>query len=201
MFSKNGYPNWFFNKALNQFLNLRPSQPNPTSTEEKEKNFILFDVPYLGKVSDRFLKHISRLVFKVGNVKVQPIYRTFKVSNYFNLKSRTPLPLMSNVVYCFSCPCDVGKTYIGMSSRHLAVRAKEHLNLSNNKKSAIKDHLLHCNVCSEIDISLDSSFTVLKKCSSEYDTKIHEAFLIKRHRPFLNKQLYANGCSVLLKIF
>ena len=170
---------------------------NDSSQQDK---FIFFEVPYLGKVSHRFFKNISKLVFQVGHVKVQPIYRTFKVGNYFNLKSTTPLPLLSNVVYCFSCPCDMGITYIGMSSRHLVVRVKEHLNLNDRRKSAIKDHLLHCSSCSQAEIKLDS-FKVLKKCSSEYNAKIHEAFLIKRNKPHLNKQLFANGCSVLLKIF
>ena len=35
-------------------------------------------------------------------------------------------------------------------------------------------------------------FSVIKKCSSDYDCKIHEALLIKKHQPKLNKQLYEN---------
>ena len=29
-------------------------------------------------------------------------------------------------------------------------------------------------------------FSIIKKCSSDYDCKIHEALLIKKHQPKLN---------------
>ena len=64
-----------------------------------------------------------------------PTYKTCKVGNYFNLKSNTPALLLSNVVYRFSCPCDVGLTYIGKSTRHVVTRAKEHLNLGSSVKA------------------------------------------------------------------
>ena len=60
----------------------------------------------------------------------------------FQLKLETPLPLCSNVVFKFTCSCDTNLTYIGMSSRHLITRVKEHLNLADSRKSAIKDHIL-----------------------------------------------------------
>ena len=75
-----------------------------------------------------------------------PIYKTCKVGNYFNLKSNTPVLLLSNVVHCFSCPCDVCLTYISKSTRHLLTRAKEYLNLSSLVKSKIKEHISECNL-------------------------------------------------------
>ena len=77
------------------------------------------------------------------DVKLLLLYRTNKVGQYFQLKSETPLPLCSNVVYKFTCSCDTNLTYIGMSSRHLITRVKEHLNLVDLRKSAIKDHICH----------------------------------------------------------
>ena len=116
------------------------------------------------------------------------IYKTCKVGNYFNLKSNTPALLLSNVVYRFSCPCDAGLTYIGKSTRHVITRAKEHLNLGSSVKSKIKDHIIDCNLCNKKDMdSLIHSFSVIKKCSSDYDCKIHEALIIKKHQPKLNK--------------
>ena len=50
-------------------------------------------------------------------LKIPPIYKTFKVVNYFQLKSKTPVALCSNVVYRFSCSCDTNKTYIEMFSK------------------------------------------------------------------------------------
>ena len=85
-----------------------------------------------------------------------------------------------------------------MSLRHLSTRAKEHLNLADRRKSAIKDHLYSCDICSN-NLDMDS-FTILKKCNSEYETKIHEALLIKKRGPKLNKQVYASGASFLRKV-
>ena len=88
-----------------------------------------------------------------------------------------------------------------MSSQHLGTRAWEHLNLADiNTKSAIKDHLHDSDKCSSMKHSVES-FKILKKCVTEYDTKIQEALLIKKLNPKLNKQLYAKGASFLLSIF
>ena len=84
----------------------------------------------------------------------------------------------------------------------MVTRAKEHLNLGSSVKSKIKDHIIECNLCNKKDMdSLMHRFSVIKKCSSDYDCKIHEALLIKKHQPKLNKQLYENGLSFLLQLF
>ena len=74
---------------------------------------MVFDVTYVGEPCYRFYKNISRLILKVSNVKVRPIYRTFEVGNNLKLKSYTPLPLVSNVVYRFIRLRNTGKhTYV-----------------------------------------------------------------------------------------
>ena len=143
---------------------------------------------------------MSDLCLKIAGLKLVPSYKTMKVSNYFHIKLMTPLGLCSNVVYCYTCPCDAGLTYLGMSSTHLVTRAKEHLDLNQSRKSAIKDHILDCVKCSSSSHSL-ASFKILRNCKNEYDKKVHEALLIKKFKPKLNRQLYANGCSFLLKVF
>ena len=45
------------------------------------------------------------------------------------------------------------------------------------------------------------NFKVIRKCNTEYSTKIQEALLIKKHNPILNTQLYAGGSSFLLNVF
>ena len=55
-----------------------------------------------------------------------PLYATTKVGHYFQLKSQTPLSLRSDVVCKFTCSRDVSTTYVGISSRHLSVKIKEH---------------------------------------------------------------------------
>ena len=93
-------------------------------------------------------------------------------------------------------------TYIGKSTRHVVTRVKEHLNLDSSVKSKIKEDIIECNLCNKKDMgSLIHRFSVIKKCLSDYDCKIHEALLIKKRQPKLNKQLYENGSYFLLQLF
>ena len=77
---------------------------------------------------------------------------------------------------------------------------KEHLNLADSRKSAIKDHILSCPICSNLQYNINS-FTILRKCNSDYEAKLHEALLLIRDSPNLNKQCYASGTSFLLNIY
>ena len=136
---------------------------------------LFFSVTYFGKSSQLFTKQLSRLIADLTIVKLIPTYKTFKVGNYFNLKSPTPAPLVSNVVYRFSYPREADLIYIGKSARHLVTRVKEHWALnSTTRKSANKKHILNCINCVKSDDIL-KPFSILRKCTSGYDTKIHEA--------------------------
>ena len=96
---------------------------------------------------------------------------------------------------------DVNTTYIGMSTRHLVTRAREHLQLnSNSTKSAISQHISSCQTCQNCNLNV-SSFKVIRNCHNEYETKMQEALLMKEVTPRLNSQLYANRCSFLLNVF
>ena len=46
-----------------------------------------------------------------------------------------------------------------------------------------------------------NSFEVLKQCKSDFQAKIHEALLMKKHRSSLTKQLYAHGSFFLLNVY
>ena len=91
-------------------------------------------------------------------------------------------------------------TYYGMSTRHLITGVREHLDFNSIQRSAIKDHILSCDICSDVQLGL-KSFTVIKKCHSEFHTKISEALLIKKDTLKLNRQLYAKEVSFLLQVF
>ena len=93
---------------------------------------------------------------------------------------------------------------VGMTTRHLAARACEHLVFAGSHKSAIKDHTHACATCREGKYTLNS-FQIVKRCHMEYETKIQEALLIKKlnsklkakkiQEAKLNKQFYAHGAS------
>ena len=145
---------------------------------------------------------LSKILKSQLNVKVCPVYKTFKIGNYFQLKSKV-LDFnvhMFNVIYEFTCLCHANLTSIGMLTRHLSTRAKEHLDFNSQASSAIKNHITSGNVCSPIKLNLNS-FKIIKKCKSEFHKKIDEALFIKKRNLSLNRQLYANGYSYLLSVF
>ena len=91
-------------------------------------------------------------------------------------------------------------TYIGMSTQHLSTRVRKHLEFNSQVSSAIKNHIMFCNVYSFVKLSLNS-FKIIKKCKPKFHTKIHEALFIKKCNASLNGQLYANGSSFPLHIY
>ena len=77
----------------------------------------------------------------------------------------------------------------------------EHLNVaSQHEHSAIKQHILLRTVSSNVRHDVNS-FEVLKQCELDFQAKIHEVLVIKKHRPSLNKQLYAHGLFFLLNVY
>ena len=56
-----------------------------------------------------------------------------------------------------------------------------------------------CNNCySNMSVN---NFKIIKKCSKNVSTIIHEALLIRKLSPSLNKQIFTNGKLHTLKIF
>ena len=90
--------------------------------------------------------------------------------------------------------------YIGMSTRHLSIRVGEYLSFHLKTESSVKDHIMSCDICADFKFNVNS-FKVIKKCKSNFETKIHKGLLIKKHNPGLNRQLFPNGSSFLLNIF
>ena len=167
MLKANDYPGRFFDKILQQFLKSDKNQSSNSTQPSQSAYEYPISLPYLGKISQRFVNQFSKS--SISNyIKILKL-----INSYFQMKPCTPLALCSNVVYKFTCWCDTNLTYTGMSSRHLSTRVREHLNLNSKQKSSIKDHIAACNFCSKTKIGIDS-FKIIRKCRSDYDTKIHE---------------------------
>ena len=73
-------------------------------------------------------------------------------------------------------------TYIGMSSKHLITRVREHLNFNSIQESAVKNYVLSCDFCSNVKFDLNN-FSLLRKYKSKFHTRIHEALLIRKSSP------------------
>ena len=156
MFLNNGYPSSFFEKILASFQSF-----NKFSQNISFQKLFLYCIPYLVKESHHFANRLSALIKNKYNLKISPIYKTFKVVNYFQLKSKTPAALCSNVIYKFSCSCDTNKTYISMFSRHLITRVREHLNFKSLQDSAIKDNIFSCGKCSNNNRFNENNFIII----------------------------------------
>ena len=95
MFLFDGYPLWFFKKCFKKF-----------NKKFLYSHFACRDHIYNLNVS--YFGHDSRwLINKLQNImnsklklalKINPVYKTFKVSQYFQLKTRVPPALCSNTV-------------------------------------------------------------------------------------------------------
>jgi len=76
---------------------------------------------------------------------------------------------------------------------------QEHLH-HKTLKSPIKDHIDSSDTCKEKNLDINS-FKVIRSCNTEYETRIQEALLIKKHNPQLNTKVYANGSSFLFSMY
>ena len=105
-------------------------------------------------------------------------------------KDRLPASSMSSVIYSFRCGCRTA-SYIGRTSRTLAVRAREHipkwLEMGRQGKcsSSISEHLLACNSCPPAP---RDQFVIVAQGRHQRLLRIMEALFIKRDQPTLCKQ-------------
>ena len=163
-----GYSSVFFDSILKRFLEKKFSnnvdkQPNTTDTQEK---YYILKVPFIGKPSIIFKQRFSRLIISISTCKVNVaiVFQSCKVKDFFSLKSKCSSYLCSNCVYQFTCQRDSDVSYIGQTSRHLGIRAKEHLNLNVENPSAVGRHILGCKGCLDSfkkGLLTDNSFKII----------------------------------------
>ena len=194
VFAQNGYPESLFLCCVKRFLNCK-FNPNVNVQAKDDKVETIFCIPYIGLPSVIFGRKLRVIFKKYYCIDVKIVFTSFKVKNYFSLKCRTPLPLLANVVYKFTCLRDANTIYIGKTSRHLATRIREH----GHSTSTVHDHLLACQMCKS-NFSHDV-FKILDTGSCDFEITIKEAIHIKSTKPKLNKQLFSQGASFLLNIF
>ena len=96
------------------------------------------------------MNNFAKIIKNKIGVTIVTVYKSFKIGRYFQLKSNTSLALCSNVVYKFTCSCDMNLSNYGMSTRHLITRVREPLDFNSIQRSAIKNQILSCDICSGI---------------------------------------------------
>ena len=92
-------------------------------------------INYRGKVSEKFEKSLKKL-----EIPVKVIFTLRKLKTTLpSLKPKVDMNLRSKVVYQIKCPC-CNACYVGMTSRHLLSRIKEH----RRKSSPVGVHFSAC---------------------------------------------------------
>ena len=203
MFRINGYLIRLLQQIIRNF-NQDKLLEHHTRKNEEQINTIFVKIPYIGKKSHDFGKKLSTLFHTNFNIKITPVFSSFKVETFFKLKSMTPPFLTTNVVYEFVCSCDTSMSYIGVTTRPLLLRMREHIDCSpeNKVESAIKKHISLCQKCfEETKLHPFKYFKIIRSLDTQYDAKIHEAIFIKNRNPTLNVQQHNAGSSFLLDIF
>ena len=71
-----------------------------------------------------------------------------------------------------------------MSTGHLSIRVGEHLGFYLKTESSVKDDITSWDICANFKFNVNS-FKIIKKCNSNFETKIQEALLIKKDNPDL----------------
>ena len=100
------------------------TKPDSHNKEVNDYAYIL-GLPYFGKPSCKFASQLSTLLKQKFDVRTFTDYTSLKTGSFFNLKSKTPAALKSNVVHKFTCLRYVNTTYIGMSTHHLVTIGPE----------------------------------------------------------------------------
>ena len=139
------------------------------------------------------------------DVNLRCVFQSTKVGSYFSLKSKSPALLLSNVVYKYKCLGDPEQSYIGETTCHIVKRAGEHLDcFSERMPTGIGGHIQKCDPCLRAlkagDLSF-RNFEILSRCQSKLEAEVREAFLVSKHKPTMNSQLFMSGASLTLKIF
>ena len=191
IFSKNGYPKYFFENCVRRFLDKKFCK---TETAQKPDNdLITMCVPYYGNQSLIYKKLMTNCFKKIG-CDIRVVFKSFRVKNYFSLKDVTPGDLKAKLVYQFTGSCDKANFYIGKTKRHFAVRFSEH----QKTNTAVNQHSKGCLSCKNFT---KQNFKILDTAKNDYELRIKEAIFVKYYKPNINNQLKNKGSDYYLKIF
>ena len=198
---KNGYPSELVSRTIKTHLNSlkRDKEFGP------EKCVVTLKVPYINDRSVHFEKSIKQLLGTTFFAAKPRVIFTTRPLLVPEGKDLIPKFDKSMVIYQFDCYCD--NSYIGLTTRQLKKRVKEHipvcvekfLNKSEKekdnksakvlnaiKRSAITEHLVLNHICAQ-NFNLER-FKIIKTCYNVYDLIKMEAICILNRKPTLCRQ-------------
>lgn len=185
-FVNNNYPTHIILSCIKYKLKLFLSNYNSKKKASQIQSQLL--LPYIGRNTCK-VKRKLRVTNKQFYHKVVHLGSKIITKDHF-----TDLMQMPNVVYGFKCVSSNKYLYIGMTTRKLRDRVKEHVNSSK----PIGNHIMVCNSCASADIK--DLFRILAISSHYKELRIKEAIYIRKLSPEFNQQLRDGGTTFYLKI-
>ena len=156
-------------------------QENPSTTCK----YLYWKFPFIEDKYKSLKASIKNLNSKIPeDIKIRPVFRTFKTSMFFRNKDVISPDLKSKCVYAYTCgQCKV--VYLGETSRHLITRINEHIDgYPNPTEVSLHPHK-----------ATRDNFKIVG--SSEHH-KILESIMIREHTDLLN--LRDASVPLLLKL-
>ena len=184
IWEKNQNPPSFYNPIVRKVLDKLNANVTTSSVGQKskaEKSFLL--LKYQGDLSEKLVK-------RVRNTNVQVIYITTKLKTVLpSLKEKIPESLRSRVIYQLTCSgCKA--CYVGMTTRHLQTRTREHLKSS----APVGQHLGACYSAENYELKvLDQCYNVVKLATLE-------SLYIDKLTPCINTREKYATCPLTVRI-
>lgn len=199
----NGYKVSVVETTIKHFLDSKFRQQTLCNTPTVPKQPLFVKMQYYGYHSHKIkkkLNHIIHQYFPQVSLRIL-FYNRYRLANFFKFKDRTPLPLVSSLVYKFTCDhCQ--SIYVGKTIRHLATRVSEHKGVSYLTQqplsrpifSSIRNHLNDIHNTNHLDIS---NFKCIDFALNHQELLIKESIHIKQLEPQLNN----TESAITLKIY
>jgi hypothetical protein len=151
---------------------------------QENKHYI--KLPYIGKISCITKIRLLSIAKKYcKDIHVTLVFTPLKIGSYFSPKDRVPQHLRSHVIYEFIC-LGCNAKYIGLTTRHLETRVREHLS-DDRGVTAIAQHLRQSEKCKKL--CTPTCFKVIDYSPTTAKLKIKEALHIVAEKPELNAQV------------
>ena len=189
--ARNGYPCGLIDSCVRSFLEKLHRPKLVISTVAKKDVRIV--LPFLGSTSLQARTRLVKLFQKsYPACQLSVIFKsTCTLGSFFSFKDKIPKPLLSGVVYKFSCS-SCNATYIGKTIRHLKVRSAEHLGISpltekrlqHKVLSAVTQHILEFDHPATFD-----DFAIVDRCQFNSILEIKESLYIRQQKPPLNRTI------------
>lgn len=207
----NGFPNFVFEKTLNETVNRMSVTPEENNNGETNRMSVTPEVnntgevnefiqpclvlPYQGRKGEDILKGLKNCVSSLLPNQFSPrfVYNGKKVGSFFPIKDKVKEEHQSGLVYKYECglDCNQKSDYVGETKVRYETRVYEHIN--TDKKSAIFKHTQENN-----HVVRPDNFRILDKGYNKVvDRKIAEALFIRDLKPNLNEQVH----STKLRLF